>query len=450
MEKKIFFQKCGFNYIFFFFYFIALFIKLIIQNSIIYRTENELDDNDERKKYLYSGAFLMLIYLSNLSDFLSFIPYKIVSKLSKENKKENNNDENMNTTLRDRDTEDSRSLIYNNAHEMELEKKNKIIRPFCILVATFDFLAECINFVSYSIYGDLEFDLYYFKSSVIINILLQFLLSYLLLKMHFYKLHYFSIIIYVSVFVMLLILDIINIAEGIFNWQKFIFDTFNLIFMSLEYAFGKKVFLNGFLSPYELLIIKAIYKIFIVIALSILCIFIKNDAYSIILLLLSSVGNILLLLLYIIFQFLDRIFMWIIIDRFSLSYLPLAFIIEELCNYFIDTIFRYELNDDMKPWELVIRIILYVIATFGIIVHNEILIVNIFGLGSYTKYFLEIKLKNEELYSNTDNPDIISRYETFNEMTFMEDEDDDEDRDENKKTNVTKETPKDNSKENEK
>ena len=104
----------------------------------------------------------------------------------------------------------------------------------------------------------------------------------------------------------------------------------------------------------------------------------------------------------------------------------------------------------MESWELAIRIILYIIVTFGIMVHNEILIVNIFGLSLYTKYFLEIKLKNEELYSSTDNPDIISRYETFNEMSFIDDDNDDEDCEENKKTDDTKDKPKDNSKENEK
>lgn len=449
MEKKIFFHKCSFNYIFFFLYFIMLFIKLVLQNTIVLRTSGEIDGNDEKMKYFYSGAHLLIIYLSNLSDFLSFIPYKIQTKLSKE-KKENNNYENINIILKDKETNDSRTLIYNNSQEIELEKKTKIIRPFCFLVSIFDFLAECINFIYYLYNDDSEFILYYFKSSIIFNILLQFLLSYLLLKMHFYKLHYFSIILYISVFLILIILDIINISKEFFEWEMFIFDSFNLIFMSLEYAFGKKVFLNGFLSPYELLIIKAVYKIFLVILLSILCIFIKKEVFTIIVLFLSSYGNILFLLLYMLMQFFERIFIWIIIDRFSLSYLPLAFIIEELCNFFIDKIFEYNLNSNMESWELAIRIILYIIVTFGIMVHNEILIVNIFGLSLYTKYFLEIKLKNEELYSSTDNPDIISRYETFNEMSFIDDDNDDEDCEENKKTDDTKDKPKDNSKENEK
>ena len=60
-----------------------------------------------------------------------------------------------------------------------------------------------------------------------------------------------------------------------------------------------------------------------------------------------------------------------------------------------------------------VRIFLYVISFLGVLIHNEIVVINICNIGSDTKYFLDLKLKNEELFSNTDNPEIINRFESF-------------------------------------
>ena len=46
-------------------------------------------------------------------------------------------------------------------------------------------------------------------------------------------------------------------------------------------------------------------------------------------------------------------------------------------------------------------------------IHNEIVVINICNLGSDTKYFLDKNVKSEELYSSSDNPDILQKYETF-------------------------------------
>ena len=46
-----------------------------------------------------------------------------------------------------------------------------------------------------------------------------------------------------------------------------------------------------------------------------------------------------------------------------------------------------------------VRIFLYIILTIGVLIYNEIIVINICGLASDTKYFLDLKVKNEELYS---------------------------------------------------
>ena len=117
--------------------------------------------------------------------------------------------------------------------------------------------------------------------------------------------------------------------------------------------------------------------------------------------------------------FFKNIFMWLIIDRFFPNYYPLAIIF----FYFIYLIEEKlsETTYNMIGWDLYIRIILYVISFISVLIHNEIVIINICGLASYTKYGLDIKFKNEELYANTDDSDIIKKFETLNEIDLIVD-----------------------------
>ena len=59
---------------------------------------------------------------------------------------------------------------------------------------------------------------------------------------------------------------------------------------------------------------------------------------------------------------------------------------------------------------------LYVISFIGALIHNEIIIINICGLGSDTKYFLDLEVKKEEEYINADNLDDLKKFGTITEM----------------------------------
>ena len=76
-------------------------------------------------------------------------------------------------------------------------------------------------------------------------------------------------------------------------------------------------------------------------------------------------------------------------------------------------------------WDIYIRIFLYIISFIGVIIHNEIVVINICNLGSDTKYFLDLQVELEEQFANTDNPEIIKWYETF-EMDTVYEEDNEE------------------------
>jgi len=206
-----------------------------------------------------------------------------------------------------------------------------------------------------------------------------------------------------------------------------------LIFFALEYAFGKKALINGFLSIYSLLIQKAMYKTILMIAFSIIIYFINTRIFYYIGIIISKPINIALIIGLFIFGFLTNVFKWYVIDKFSPSHLPLPFIIEDLSYYFSFLIVSggdKSLNA-LQIADLVTRIIIYIILFIGVLIHNEIVIINLCGLNLQTKLYLNKMLVQEELLSNTDNEEILKRYDTI----FLEMEDKPEEENEETETN---------------
>ena len=124
---------------------------------------------------------------------------------------------------------------------------------------------------------------------------------------------------------------------------------------------------------------------------------------------------ILLIIANIISSFFENLFYWIIIDRFNPNYIPFVLILEEFC-YFIDIKSFHPEYYRMMGWDENFRLFLYIILFVCVMIHNEIIIINICGLASETKYFLDLKVQNEEQFSDSNNIDFIKRYETISEM----------------------------------
>ena len=129
----------------------------------------------------------------------------------------------------------------------------------------------------------------------------------------------------------------------------------------------------------------------------------------------NGIEEIFLRIAQIILAFLEELFFWLIVDRFSPNYFPLALISMEIAELIAEKTQDVEEGFNLNGWDLCIRIILYIILFIGVMIHNEIIIINICGLGSYTKYFLDLKAIKEQIYSNEENPEILKRYETFEE-----------------------------------
>ena len=122
MSKKIIFQKCSFNYIFFLFYTIMkitnFFLDMFIQ---IYFPMNLIND---KKKNNYLPHSILNLYIKNLSDFISIIPYFIRKKiLEKKERKE-------------------KILPFIINKEFDKKKRKKIIQMYSAIIG----ICEFVNF----------------------------------------------------------------------------------------------------------------------------------------------------------------------------------------------------------------------------------------------------------------------------------------------------------------
>ena len=135
--------------------------------------------------------------------------------------------------------------------------------------------------------------------------------------------------------------------------------------------------------------------------------------------------KLLLFLSNIIIYFFDTIFLWILIDRFTPNYIPLAIIINGYIDFIISYVRFISINVEINTfeWDFYVRIFLYIILTIGVLIYNEIIVKNICGLASDTKYFLDLKLKNERLFSISDEPEVLKKFETIDEFeTYIDEE----------------------------
>ena len=90
---------------------------------------------------------------------------------------------------------------------MKNKKRKKYILIYFIIIAFLDFLNYFIKCL-YIIIFQKELFINDFNSITPLNIIFQFVYSYLILKIYFYKLQYFSLILNIIVFIIILIFDL--------------------------------------------------------------------------------------------------------------------------------------------------------------------------------------------------------------------------------------------------
>ena len=226
-------------------------------------------------------------------------------------------------------------------------KKKEIILYF-FLVSIFDFL-EKFAFVLYNIIEPkIEFNVYAFSCIVPFEIVFQFVCSYFILKMHFYKLQYFSVFLNLGIFIIIIIIDIINIVKNnSFDEKIFYSYALNIISYSIEYSLGKIIILYGFISIYFLILIKGCIVLILSTIFSVILFLVKKDVSPKIILILKNRAYILLIIFKIFSSFFLSLFSWLIVDIFSPNYLPFGFLSSEFCYFIVDLIQGLKI-----PWDL--------------------------------------------------------------------------------------------------
>ena len=225
--------------------------------------------------------------------------------------------------------------------------------------------------------------------------------------MHFYKHHWLSMIINIFCVLVSLTMDIISIKEkNIIDYQYYIFILMRLIriiFFSFGDGYSKKALHSEFLSPYSLLLYKAIYETIFLAVFSIPFIFIKItedniDNASIFVGFKEYLTGIKFLYSFLlcICDFFYQLFIMIIIDRFTPNHLPLAHILDAF-GYNISIIIRNAIKHEHIYWSYYTIIIVHIILFIAAMIHNEIFIINKCGLNEKTKLFLKLELIEEEI-----------------------------------------------------
>ena len=118
MNKKIIFQKCNFNYIYFLFNIIATFLNFFIEYK--FHPEGSEIKEPEHNYYL-PLQMINYLYTYNLSDFLAVIPYLIRKRILKK-KGENIINNRFNNIY---PHNDSATLIYISSEKSESKKRKK-------------------------------------------------------------------------------------------------------------------------------------------------------------------------------------------------------------------------------------------------------------------------------------------------------------------------------------
>ena len=371
----------------FVFYFIRQYLFSVI-SSLIGKENYKFGDSKKATKKLFN------IYTLIISDLFSVIFVLIIKLRTKD----------INLDLKEKIKKKEKSsldleFIYND--ELPINQKKLLLRPLILSVC--DFLSQiCLFMIYFFVNNDNEFDsMNKVDISCIINILSKFLLSRLILKTYFYKHHYLSLGINILFLIILCILEIIEMEHTLVNVLYSITRIFTTICYSLGDIIGKRALIEEFLSPYSLLLYKGLYEIFILLIFSIPFIFIERDdeiVFSKMILFMNSGKKIMFNIFYMISNFIYNIFIWIIIDRFSPNDRAMASVIEAITDRIFILIFQTNKFEENLSFSI-LSLIIYFILIIGICIHNEIIIINVFGLNEYTKK--KLRNKGDEDYEQT-------------------------------------------------
>ena len=411
--RKIFFlPSLELKHFLFLYFFLISLLKKIVQTFF-------------NKKKSIDWDFLAL-YMYDVGDLLSIIPYIIMKIRLKTVKKNNNNVNNkVNNNFSRNNSKDiinnidnnvlnddsNNNLRINNSNSpitmlyYQQEKKNKcsiILRIFVFTIV--DFIAQISKVVFYVVIEkkNIKVELDDLNSTLIFFIISTILFSKIMLHYEFGRHHYFSFFIDLFCLIILSILDIIEICDNnntnrasaiIYLVIKIIKD----IFYSFSDVLLKVIFLYDFISPYTMLLIKAIIQFFYLVIFSLPFIFDNKfkKIFSRIADNFAGTEFVMIAIGFTINSFFYNILLSQIINVFSPNHFLVAKVFENFGVFIISFIIKGKEDSKIEDYEIAIKIIMFILLIFASVIFNEYLVINICGLAKKTKLFLNYEALNE-------------------------------------------------------
>ena len=409
-------------------FFVAMICKSVVkiflkkQRNKNEKNVNEKNVNEKNIESFVEDFFKLYVYL--IGDFLSIIPYLIVKYRMKNNDKIDDKIEKV-ESINDDNINDSK-IIYN--HYEPKEKNKCTIFKDMLKYTIFDFIAQIFNTIYLYFLYQINLDEGHasFNSITLISIFAILLFNYIFLDATFYRHHCFALMINIICLLILTIFDIIDITKEKEIWMSIIHISIKIIcniIYSYINVFSKIIFLYDYLTPYSLLLYKAIFESVYLLIFSIIFIFIKVKDKPIFVMfggIFDNTTRISLMIGLILISFFYNISFLQLIDKFS----PSNFIVARACENFFSSFIINDLinkninknsnendndNDNNKIKYLIIisfKIIMYILIILASFIYNEFIVINICGLSENTKLILVKKSKNEDAPSDSTESDL--------------------------------------------
>ena len=388
------------------FLFLLFFVAMICKSVVKIFLKKQ---QDEKIDSIVDDFFKLYVYL--IGDFLSIVPYLIVKYRMKNYDKIDDKIEKV-ESINDNNINESK-IIYN--HYEPKEKNKCTIFKDMLKYTIFDFIAQIFNTIYLYILYEKNLDEGHasFNSITLINIFAILIFNYIFLHERFYRHHCFALMINIICLLILTIFDMIDITEKIEKKemgkkeeiQMTIIHISIKIISNIIYSyinvFSKIIFQNDYLTPYSLLLYKALFELVYLLIFSIIFIFIKVKDEPIFVMfggIFDNTTRISLMIVLILISFFYNISILQLIDKFSPSNFIVARAFENFSSFIIDDL----INGNNYNWIIIsFKIIMHILIILASFIYNEFIVINICGLSKNTKLILEEeeaveKAKNEE------------------------------------------------------
>ena len=222
------------------------------------------------------------------------------------------------------------------------------------------------------------------------------------------------------------IITIVNLSVKEVNYYIYIIiRIIRLILSCFLFCYSKKALHSAFLSPYSIIAFRSIYETIYLILFSIPLILVDikefNNNEDIIfksfLKYLKNI-NILYSVLLLLADYLHDLFTMFIIYKFSPSHLTLAMILKSFVKIGHNIVFN-KIKKKSVYWSDYVNFGMWFILFIGSMIHNEIFIINKYGLNKKTKLYLNNEFKDEISLSNDDDISSISNNDESKGKTEM-------------------------------